>query len=119
LSHGSGRRRSPVGGRGITAYREAGGRIDLCLIITTANFGGSPALRELSRRLIFVSAHAWRDAPPELDWSAEADPAATLAIPMGQGAARAISRNLMTVGLSPDTVVALVHGASPGEGTQP
>jgi len=53
--------------------------IDFCIIIATANFSGSPAPRELSRRMIFVSAHAWRDEPPELDWSAEADPAATLA----------------------------------------
>jgi len=90
--------------------------IDFCLIITTANFGGSPAPRDLSRRLIFVTAHAWGDEPPELDWSAVADPAATLA-PWPERCPRHLKQRI-AAGLSPGTALALIHGASLGEGTQ-
>jgi len=101
----------------LVACRSAGVRVAICPGITAASaaaasLGRSLTLRGLSRKLVFVTAHTRGDEPLQLDWSTLADPAATLAIYMGKGAAGTISYNLIAAGLPPDTPVALVQGAS-------
>jgi len=101
----------------LIACREAGVPVAICPGITAASaaaasLGRSLTLRGLSRKLVFVTAHVRGDEPLELDWSALADPGATLAIYMGKSAAPAIARNLVAAGLNPETPVALVQGAS-------
>jgi uroporphyrin-III C-methyltransferase len=59
-----------------------------------------------------MTAHVREGEALDLDWSALADPQATLAIYMGKGAAGTIAGGLMRAGLAPDTPVALVESAS-------
>ena len=86
---------------GITAASAAAASLDISL-----------TLRGVARRLTFVTAHARKGEPLELDWQQLADPQATLAIYMGKAAARTVSARLIAAGLAPDTPVVLVECAS-------
>ena len=101
----------------LTACRAAGVRTHICPGVTAASaaaasLGTSLTLRGLARRLTFVTAHARGTEPLDLDWSALADPAATLAIYMGKAAAPLVARELQRAGLACDTPVAMVENAS-------
>lgn len=105
----------------LDACRAAGVLVAICPGVTAASaaaagLGQSLTLRGLSRKLVFVTAHARAGEPLDLDWQALADPQATLAIYMGKAAAGEVSRGLIAAGLAPDTPVAMVESASlPGE----
>ncbi|NRD90053.1 uroporphyrinogen-III C-methyltransferase [Sphingopyxis sp. BSNA05] len=77
-----------------------------------ASAGISLTLRDLARKLVFVTAHARAGEKLDLDWQALADPKATLAIYMGKAAAATISRQLVGAGLPADTPVLLIENAS-------
>ena len=77
-----------------------------------ASLGASLTMRGLARRLTFVTAHARAGETLDLDWSALADPQATLAVYMGKAAARTVSESLIAAGLDPATPVAMVENAS-------
>lgn len=101
----------------LTACRAAGVRAHICPGVTAASaaaasLGTSLTLRGLARRLTFVTAHARGTEPLDLDWSALADPAATLAIYMGKAAAPLVARELQRAGRACDTPVAMVENAS-------
>ena len=101
----------------LSACRAAGVRTRICPGVTAASaaaasLGTSLTLRGLARRLTFVTAHARGTEPLDLDWSALADPAATLAIYMGKAAAPLVARELQRAGLAADTPVAMVENAS-------
>lgn len=101
----------------ITACRAAGVDVGICPGVTAASaaaagLGGSLTLRGLARKLVFVTAHACAGEALDLDWTALADPQATLAIYMGKAAAPEISQQLIAAGLASDTPVALVENAS-------
>jgi len=101
----------------LDACSAAGLSVAMCPGITAASaaaasLGASLTLRGLSRKLVFVTAHARAGEALDLDWQALADPAATLAIYMGKAAAADISRQLIASGLSPETPVAIVESAS-------
>lgn len=89
---------------GVTAASAAAASLNLSL-----------TSRGLARRLTFVTAHVRAGDKLELDWSALADPEATLAIYMGKAAAPAVAVGLIAAGLAADTPVALVENASLGE----
>jgi len=74
--------------------------------------GVSLSLRGLARRVQFVTAHARSGEPLDIDWSALADPGATLAIYMGKQAARDVQRQLLAAGMAPHTPVLAVESAS-------
>lgn len=105
------------------SLRAHGISVHLCPGITAASaaaasLGCSLTLRGLSRKLIFVTAHARADEPLDLDWQALADPEATLAIYMGKSAAAEVSAKLVTAGLPAETPIAIVENASlPSERT--
>lgn len=105
----------------LDACRAAGIPVRICPGVTAAcaaaaDLGFSLTLRGLARRLTFVTAHARAGEEPALDWSALADPQATLAIYMGKAAAKTVSVSLIAAGLDQATPVALVENASlPGE----
>lgn len=101
----------------LEACRAAGVPVRLCPGVTAASaaaagLGLSLTLRGLARRLTFVTAHARAGEELDLDWSALADPRATLAVYMGKAAAPVVSARLIAAGLAPDTPVALVENAS-------
>lgn len=101
----------------LSACRAAGVPVAICPGITAASasaasLGASLTLRGMARKLVFVTAHARAGEALDLDWSALADPEATLAIYMGKAAAGDVSRNLISAGLPGDTPVALVENAS-------
>lgn len=101
----------------LTACRETGIPVHICPGITAASaaaatLGTSLTLRGLARRLTFVTAHARKGEAIDLDWTALADPKATLAIYMGKAAAPTVSRELMASGLIGSTPVAMVENAS-------
>lgn len=101
----------------LDSCRSAGIPVRICPGVTTAcaaaaGLGLSLTLRGLARRLTFVTAHAHAGEELVLDWSALADPQATLAIYMGKAAARTVSASLIAAGLDPATPVALVENAS-------
>jgi uroporphyrin-III C-methyltransferase len=101
----------------LEACRAAGIAVRVCPGVTAASAAAaslnlSLTLRGLARRLTFVTAHARAGEELELDWSALADPQATLAIYMGKAAAPVVSAKLIAAGLAPDTPVALVEHAS-------
>ncbi len=101
----------------LDSCRSAGIPVRICPGVTTAcaaaaGLGLSLTLRGLARRLTFVTAHARAGEELVLDWSALADPQATLAIYMGKAAARTVSASLIAAGLDPATPVALVENAS-------
>jgi uroporphyrin-III C-methyltransferase len=72
----------------------------------------SLTLRGHARKLSFVTAHARAGDALDLDWQALADPQATLAIYMGRGMARIISRQLCAAGLSPSTPAMVIENVS-------
>jgi uroporphyrin-III C-methyltransferase len=91
--------------------------VHICPGITTASAAAASArisltLRGLARKLIFVTAHARAGEVLDLDWSALADPQATLAIYMGRSVAREISAQLQQAGLSEATPVMVVENVS-------
>lgn len=101
----------------LDSCRSAGIPVRICPGVTAAcaaaaGLGLSLTLRGLARRLTFVTAHARAGEELVLDWSALADPQATLAIYMGKAAARTVSASLIAAGLDPATPVALVENAS-------
>lgn len=101
----------------LLACREAGVKVRICPGITAASaaaasLGMSLTLRGLARRLTFVTAHTLRGKVLPLDWTALADPEATLAVYMGKAAAAEVASGLMGAGLRGDTPVALVENAS-------
>src|SRR3546814_12567113 len=57
----------------------------------------------MARRLQFVTAHARKGEALDLDWSALADPGATLAVYMGKFAASDVARQLIAAGMPSDT----------------
>lgn len=77
-----------------------------------ASAGISLTLRGMARRLTFVTAHARAGEALDLDWSALADPGATLAVYMGKGSAAEIARQLMAAGLARETPVLAIENAS-------
>jgi uroporphyrin-III C-methyltransferase len=89
----------------------------ICPGVTAASAAAASAhislsLRGLARRVQFVTAHARAGEPLDLDWSALADPGATLAIYMGKQAARDVQRQLIAAGMAPSTPVLAVESAS-------
>lgn len=91
--------------------------VHLCPGVTAASaaaasLGCSLTLRGLSRKLMFVTAHARAGDRLDLDWRALADPEATLAIYMGKSAAAEVSANLIAAGLPGDTPIAIIENAS-------
>ena len=105
----------------LEACRAAGVRARICPGVTAASaaaasLGLSLTLRGMARKLVFVTAHARAGEELALDWSALADPQATLAIYMGKSAAALLSVRLTAAGLPPATPVAMIENASlPGE----
>jgi siroheme synthase len=80
-----------------------------------AGLGVPLSHRGLARKIVILTGHAC-DGALDLDWSAAADPATTLAIYMGRPNAARISRRLIAAGLSPSTpAVAIENGTLPGE----
>lgn len=101
----------------LEACRAAGVLAQVCPGITAASaaaasLGASLTLRGMARKLTLVTAHARAGEALDLDWTALADPEATVAIYMGKAAAALVSRQLIRAGLAPDTPVALVENAS-------
>ncbi len=101
----------------LAACREAGVPVRICPGVTAASaaaadLGVSLATRGLARRVIFMTARVHTGGALDVDWSALADPQATLAIYMGKGAAATVAAELMRAGLAADTPVALVENAS-------
>lgn len=101
----------------LDACRAAGVPVKICPGITAASaaaasLGASLTLRGLARKLTLVTAHARAGEALDLDWSALADPQATIAVYMGKAAAGEVSRELIAAGLAGDTPVALVENAS-------
>lgn len=89
----------------------------ICPGVTTAsaaaaNAGGSLTLRGVARKLVLVTAHARAGETLDLDWSALADPKATLAVYMGRSAAGEISRELIAHGLPRETPVLIATNVS-------
>jgi uroporphyrin-III C-methyltransferase len=89
----------------------------ICPGVTTAsaaaaNAGGSLTLRGVARKLVLVTAHARAGEALDLDWSALADPKATLAVYMGRSAAGEISRQLIAHGLPRETPVLIATNVS-------
>lgn len=72
----------------------------------------SLTLRDLARKLTFVTAHARAGERLQLDWSTLAVPDATLAIYMGRAAAPEIARELIAAGRSADTPVMIAVNVS-------
>src|SRR3546814_1080663 len=88
----------------ITHLRSAGIDVRICPGITAASaaaasLGVSLTLRGMARRLQFVTAHARKGEALDLDWSALADPGATLAVYMGKFAASDVARQLIVAGV--------------------
>lgn len=101
----------------LEACRAAGIAVQICPGVTAASaaaatLGMSLTLRGLARKLTFVTAHARAGEQLDLDWSALADPDATLVVYMGKAAATEVSRHLVAAGLATQTPVALVESAS-------
>jgi uroporphyrin-III C-methyltransferase len=101
----------------LEACRTKGVPVRICPGVTAASaaaadLGVSLTLRGTARRLTLVTAHARAGEALDLDWSALADPQATLAIYMGKAAASEVTCALMEAGLAGDTPVALVENAS-------
>lgn len=105
----------------LDALRAAGIAVRICPGITAASAAAASAgmsltLRGTSRRLVLATAHTRRGEPLGLDWSALADPEATLAVYMGKAQADSIARRLIDAGMAAETPVLLVENASlPGE----
>jgi uroporphyrin-III C-methyltransferase len=105
----------------LEACRGAGIPVRLCPGVTAASaaaadLGLSLTRRGTARRLTFLTGHVRAGEALELDWHTLADPAATLAIYMGKGAAGQVSTKLIEAGLPRETPVALVENASLSSG---
>lgn len=101
----------------VAALAAAGISARICPGITAASAAAASAgisltLRGVARRLQYVTAHTRKGEPLALDWKALADPAATLAIYMGRGAAPEITARLMENGLASDTPVLVAANVS-------
>lgn len=99
------------------ALRAHGIRVRICPGITAASAAAASAglsltLRGLSRKLVFVTAHARAGEMLDFDWQALADPEAVLAIYMGKAACRHVSDGLMAAGLPASTPAVVVENAS-------
>lgn len=105
----------------VAHLRAAGVSVHICPGITAAsaaaaNAGVSLTLRGHARRLQYVTAHARAGEPLDLDWTALADPGATLAIYMGRASAGDVTRNLLDSGMRGATPVLIAANVSlPGE----
>lgn len=101
----------------ITALARHGIRTRICPGITSASAAAASAgvsltLRGSARSLRFVTAHIRADEPLDLDWSALADAASTLAFYMGRGAGPEICRQLIAHGLDAATPVLIAANVS-------
>ena len=101
----------------LEACRAAKVPVRICPGVTAASaaaasLGLSLTLRGLARKLVFVTAHAKAGEELDLDWSALADPQATLAIYMGKSAAALLTARLIAAGLPAATPVAMIENAS-------
>ena len=101
----------------LEACRAAKVPVRICPGVTAASaaaasLGLSLTLRGLARKLVFVTAHAKACEELDLDWSALADPQATLAIYMGKSAAALLTARLIAAGLPAATPVAMIENAS-------
>ncbi|MFC4291096.1 uroporphyrinogen-III C-methyltransferase [Sphingorhabdus arenilitoris] len=101
----------------IDSCREQGIPVYICPGITAASaaaasIGKSLTLRGMARKLSLVTAHAKANEALSIDWSALADPEATLAVYMGKSSADMVARKLIAAGLAADTPVCLVENAS-------
>src|SRR3546814_16187723 len=101
----------------ITHLRAAGIDVRICPGITAASaaaasLGVSLTLRGMARRLQFVTAHARKGEALDLDWSALADPGATLAVYMGKFAASDVARQLIAAGMAVDTTAIVSENES-------
>lgn len=101
----------------MAALAEQGVQARICPGITAASaaaaaMGLSLTLRGMARKLIFVTAHARDGDTLDLDWTALADPGATLAVYMGKASAPMLMKRLITAGLPPATPVMAIENAS-------
>lgn len=101
----------------LAACRAAGVPVRICPGVTAASaaaadLGVSLTLRGTARRLTFVTAHVRAGETLDLDWSALADPEATVVIYMGKRAAKTVADRLRAAGLPGATPIALVENAS-------
>lgn len=101
----------------LTALSAAGIDVRICPGITAASAAAaasriSLSLRGIARRVQFVTAHSQRGRALDLDWTALADPDATLAIYMGREAAGEIGRALIAAGLDRATPVLIASDVS-------
>ncbi len=101
----------------IAALQAVGVRVRICPGITTASAAAASAgislsLRGVAARVQFITAHSRRGQALDLDWTALADPACTLAVYMGRDAAPELSRQLMAAGLPGATPVLITCDAS-------
>lgn len=91
--------------------------VRICPGITAASAAAASArislsLRGVARRVQFVTAHARRGEPLDLDWQTLADGQSTLAFYMGREAATEISARLLEAGLPADTPVLIACNVS-------
>lgn len=109
------------GGEEAEALREAGISYEIVPGVSAALAAGAYAEIPLTHRkyasaIAFVTGHEHPGkATSRLDWDALARFPGTLAIYMGVARLRAIARELIARGQSPDTPAAMVHSASTGE----
>ena len=101
----------------MTHLRAYGVSVRICPGITAASAAAASAgvsltLRGMARRLQFVTAHARSGEMLDLDWTALADPHATLAVYMGRAAAPEIARQLIANGMPSDTPVLVAANVS-------
>jgi uroporphyrin-III C-methyltransferase / precorrin-2 dehydrogenase / sirohydrochlorin ferrochelatase len=105
-------------GEEITACREAGIPIDVVPGITSAQgaaarLGVSLTHRDHARRLQFITAHDRHgQLPPDIDWSAVADAAATTVIYMPKRTLPELTAIAMAHGLDPETPALAVANAT-------
>jgi uroporphyrin-III C-methyltransferase len=91
--------------------------VRICPGITAASAAAaagtlSLTLRGLARSLTFVTAHARKDEPLDLDWASLARADTTLAVYMGRAAAGEVARSLIHAGLAADTPVVIAVNVS-------
>jgi uroporphyrin-III C-methyltransferase len=101
----------------LSACADNGIPVQICPGITAASAAAASAgisltLRGTARKLSFLTAHARAGETLEMDWSALADPEATLAVYMGRSEAPTLSRGLLQAGMPPETPVLAVENAS-------
>jgi uroporphyrin-III C-methyltransferase len=101
----------------MTALRAIGANVRICPGVTAASAvaasaGISLSLRGIARRVQFITAHSRRGQALDLDWTALADPACTLAVYMGRDAAPELSRALIAAGLPGRTPALITCDAS-------